>query len=63
MCGLTAFFTVNGGSGCKQCGNDAHKVERQMEESLDIVNHRGPDARGRWFSPDHQVGKYSQSQY
>ncbi|KAE8374862.1 hypothetical protein BDV26DRAFT_283907 [Aspergillus bertholletiae] len=56
MCGLTAFFTVGGTSGGVRCVDDALHVERQLEKSLDLVNHRGPDARGRWFSPDHRVG-------
>ncbi|KAE8387489.1 hypothetical protein BDV23DRAFT_195701 [Aspergillus alliaceus] len=56
MCGLTAFFTVEREPSCEQCSNDTSRLERQMQESLDLVNHRGPDARGSWFSPDRQVG-------
>ena len=57
MCGLTAFVTVGGTPGCAHCANDFLGLEEQLEESLDLVNHRGPDARGRWFSPDHRVGR------
>ncbi|KAB8218387.1 hypothetical protein BDV33DRAFT_192769 [Aspergillus novoparasiticus] len=56
MCGLTAFLTVGGTPGCVHCANNGPGLEKQLEESLDLVNHRGPDARGRWFSPDHRVG-------
>ncbi|KAB8270195.1 hypothetical protein BDV30DRAFT_229209 [Aspergillus minisclerotigenes] len=56
MCGLTAFLTVGGIPGCVHCANNGPGLEKQLEESLDLVNHRGPDARGRWFSTDHRVG-------
>ncbi|EIT82516.1 hypothetical protein AO1008_11993 [Aspergillus oryzae 100-8] len=56
MCGLTAFLTVGGIPGCVHYANNCPGLEKQLEESLDLVNHRGPDARGRWFSTDHRVG-------
>ncbi|KJK68381.1 Glutamine amidotransferase domain protein [Aspergillus parasiticus SU-1] len=56
MCGLTAFLTVGGTPGCVHCANNGPGLEKQLEDSLDLVNHRGPDARGRWFSPDYRVG-------
>ncbi|PIG89664.1 asparagine synthetase [Aspergillus arachidicola] len=56
MCGLTAFLTVGGTPGCVHCANNGPGLEKQLEESLNLVNHRGPDARGRWLSPDHSVG-------
>ncbi|KAL2871493.1 asparagine synthetase B family protein [Aspergillus lucknowensis] len=58
MCGLTAVLSLNGGSNCPQCDKivDPQALNRQMEESLDLVKHRGPDARGQWFSPDYRVG-------
>ncbi|CEL01874.1 Putative Asparagine synthetase [Aspergillus calidoustus] len=58
MCGLTALLALNGGSECLQCDSnqDPQALERQMDESLELVKHRGPDARGQWFSPDYSVG-------
>ncbi|KAE8146749.1 hypothetical protein BDV25DRAFT_161879 [Aspergillus avenaceus] len=56
MCGLTAFINIDGNTTCDNCVNNEPTLEKQLEESLDLVNHRGPDARGRWFSPDHRVG-------
>ncbi|OJJ04830.1 hypothetical protein ASPVEDRAFT_86211 [Aspergillus versicolor CBS 583.65] len=54
MCGLTAVLCLNGGA----CQNnvDSQALESQMDESLELVKHRGPDARGKWFSPDRRVG-------
>lgn len=54
MCGLTAVLCLRGGA----CENnvDPQVLDRQMDESLELVKHRGPDARGQWFSPDHRVG-------
>ncbi|KAL3460614.1 hypothetical protein BJX64DRAFT_178756 [Aspergillus heterothallicus] len=54
MCGLTALLTLKGGANCPQ--RDPQALERQMDESLELVKHRGPDARGQWFSPDYSVG-------
>ncbi|KAL4865802.1 hypothetical protein BDV12DRAFT_199771 [Aspergillus spectabilis] len=58
MCGLTATLSLNGGANCLQCNNnvDPEVLGRQMDERLELVKHRGPDARGQWFSPDHRVG-------
>lgn len=54
MCGLTAILCLRGSA----CDNnvDPQVLDRQMDESLELVKHRGPDARGQWFSPDHRVG-------
>ena len=32
-------------------------LTKEIEESLEIVKHRGPDARGKWISSDGRVGK------
>lgn len=29
----------------------------EMQESLDIIKHRGPDASGVWVSDDERIGK------
>jgi asparagine synthase (glutamine-hydrolysing) len=59
MCGLTALLALNGGPECLQCDNnhDPQALQRQMDESLELVKHRGPDARGQWFSSDYSVGQ------
>ncbi|KKK13879.1 hypothetical protein ARAM_004225 [Aspergillus rambellii] len=58
MCGLTAFLALGRGDNGRQCGNchGPHLLKGQMDESLELVKHRGPDARGQWFSPDYRVG-------
>ncbi|KAI9926063.1 hypothetical protein ASPWEDRAFT_106759 [Aspergillus wentii DTO 134E9] len=48
MCGLSAFITAT--------PQRKKKVEKQLDASLDIIKHRGPDARGVYFSPDYRVG-------
>ena len=32
------------------------KTSVQLHESLNLINHRGPDSRGLWISPDNRVG-------
>ncbi|KAL4883930.1 nucleophile aminohydrolase [Aspergillus karnatakaensis] len=58
MCGLTAILSLDGRANCPQYDNntDPEVLSEQMDESLELVKHRGPDARGQWFSPDHRVG-------
>ncbi|GAB1197524.1 hypothetical protein APSETT444_006820 [Aspergillus pseudonomiae] len=55
MCGISAFLS-HASSKEQQTNAQAQHVVAQLEHSLDLVGHRGPDARGRWFSDDHQVG-------
>ncbi|KAL4805873.1 hypothetical protein BDV18DRAFT_14181 [Aspergillus unguis] len=60
MCGLTAILSLHGEAGC-QCNNDVHNespkdLSQQMDESLELIKHRGPDARKQWFSTDNRVG-------
>ncbi|KAI4231645.1 MAG: hypothetical protein L6R40_007678 [Gallowayella cf. fulva] len=35
---------------------DNLQLERQLARSLDAINHRGPDSRGTWISPDGNIG-------
>lgn len=38
--------------------HDPHAAEltNELNESLDLVAHRGPDSRGQWISSDKRVG-------
>lgn len=35
---------------------DYNKLAKEVDESLDMIKHRGPDARGQWISGDKRVG-------
>ncbi|KAE8374734.1 asparagine synthetase [Aspergillus bertholletiae] len=54
MCGISAFLNHTEGAS----SNEQTKAQAQaeLENSLDLIGHRGPDARGRWFSDDYHVG-------
>ncbi|RDW72559.1 asparagine synthetase B family protein [Aspergillus mulundensis] len=58
MCGITAILSLDGGANCPRVdiNIDPQVLNHQMDESLELVKHRGPDARGQWFSHDHRVG-------
>ncbi|RYP67284.1 hypothetical protein DL769_005812 [Monosporascus sp. CRB-8-3] len=57
MCGISAFLSHAGEAGShEQTKAQARHVAVEMESSLDLIAHRGPDARGCWFSDNHQVG-------
>lgn len=58
MCGISAFLSHPGkASSNERTKPQAQRVAAELEESLDLIAHRGPDGRGRWLSEDHQVGR------
>ena len=62
MCGISAFLCHTGeASSNEQTKAQAQHVAAEMENSLNLVGYRGPDARGRWFSDDYQVGRSPRS--
>jgi len=32
------------------------RLAREIDSSLDLIDHRGPDSRGQWISDDKRVG-------
>ncbi|KAL4732896.1 nucleophile aminohydrolase [Aspergillus similis] len=57
MCGLSAVLTLSEGAGCLQADNVyPQALAGQMNESLQLIKHRGPDARNQWLSTDYRVG-------
>ncbi|KAF2650047.1 asparagine synthetase [Lophiostoma macrostomum CBS 122681] len=36
-------------------GNARQALSKQLDESLNMIKHRGPDSRGQWISPDNRV--------
>ncbi|KAM0345658.1 hypothetical protein ACHAPU_006312 [Fusarium lateritium] len=56
MCGISAFLSHPGELCAPVANGQAKHIVSELESSLDLIAHRGPDARGRWFSDDYQVG-------
>ena len=54
MCGLTAVVQL----GDHPESKPKTDVEREIDNSLERVKHRGPDAQGRWISRDGRVGMF-----
>jgi asparagine synthase (glutamine-hydrolysing) len=54
MCGISAVILL-GDYPAKTNGEDLSSLTDQLSESLDLVQHRGPDARGEWASDDGKV--------
>ena len=53
MCGITCAVALRGhGPLTKQ----REVLSKTLEESLDTIKHRGPDANGHWISEDCRVG-------
>ena len=60
MCGITCRIDiVSGLAGHRDLAakEQARKLEAELDASLDLIIHRGPDARGSWISDDASVGK------
>ncbi|PYH86658.1 asparagine synthase [Aspergillus uvarum CBS 121591] len=56
MCGLTAFLALNKVAHDENTAVSSQRLVSQINDSLDLVEHRGPDACGQWISPDIRVG-------
>ncbi|RAL16135.1 asparagine synthetase B family protein [Aspergillus homomorphus CBS 101889] len=56
MCGLTAFLALNEVDTDQSISASSQALASQINDSLDLVKHRGPDARGQWISLDTRVG-------
>lgn len=71
MCGISCILSLqhshhhlkdaghlpNGIQGIELNGDtDRMRLAKELDESLDLIKHRGPDARGQWISPDKRVG-------
>lgn len=53
MCGITCAVALRGhGPLAKECD----ELSKTLEESLNTIKHRGPDADGHWISEDCRVG-------
>lgn len=63
MCGITATITLRRGkpgsdaNGYITNGHGDHStLHKQLNESLETIAHRGPDASGIWISEDGTIG-------
>lgn len=57
MCGISAVLSL-GGHPAPSNEKYSLLLDGQLDASLDLVKHRGPDARGTWTSDDGKVCKY-----
>lgn len=71
MCGISCAVALKGQrqshGGAAKCLQEYLELERAylskvLDESLDIINHRGPDVRGQWIGNDCHVGMYYPSE-
>lgn len=60
MCGISCIVSLNRAQGHgADCLTDTKTLERQLDKSLELIKHRGPDSRGQWISSDNKVGTLS----
>jgi len=59
MCGITAAIQLRERYGDTNAGPRCSEEElvQQLHESLDRIQHRGPDCRGHWIAEDQRVGE------
>lgn len=47
----------NGVQGAEINGDAHHnRLAKELDDSLEMIKHRGPDSRGQWISSDKRVG-------
>ncbi|KAF9641106.1 hypothetical protein BFW01_g465 [Lasiodiplodia theobromae] len=58
MCGITASVALSSGcsNGHDDDGTATRVLTEQLQKSLDVISHRGPDDSGMWLSPDGRIG-------
>lgn len=63
MCGISCSIRLNGAPHVNGHSTGAASIEAQRErtsieldKSLELIKHRGPDARGQWISDDARIG-------
>ena len=57
MCGISAIIALHGfNATANGAENDAETLSTKLNESLEMIKHRGPDSRGQWISKDNRVG-------
>ena len=59
MCGITASLALESRISTHLTSKEVvrKQLSQEIDNSLEIVKHRGPDARGQWISSDARVGK------
>ena len=62
MCGITAIVSLDNRTRRKCPVDVSHddvgkeRLTRKIHESLNIIEHRGPDSSGVWISEDERIG-------
>lgn len=60
MCGISCIIRLDRAQGhAAHCLDDPETLTKQLDESLELIKHRGPDSRGQWISRDNKVGTLS----
>lgn len=57
MCGISAVLSL-GGLPTSSSKEYSSPLNDQIDASLDLIQHRGPDSRGTWTSNDGKVRKF-----
>lgn len=52
MCGFSCYLHFDS----YHC-SDTRFCDLDIDQSLELINHRGPDSRGKYLSPDRRCGK------
>lgn len=47
---------VNGNGNGNGNGEKLRALDEELDASLELIKHRGPDSRGQWISADRRVG-------
>ena len=61
MCGISAWFDLKKRERKQDESEDGYehqraKLEAQLDDSVESMRHRGPNAKGIWISPDNSTG-------
>lgn len=57
MCGISVRISLRSSNGNAPKTPGVEAIKGQLDRSLDLIAHRGPDSKGFWVSEDGSVGK------
>lgn len=67
MCGISVIVALEGHLRGKDVnaanGDIKSKISQELDRSLEMIAHRGPDSQGQWISEDNRVGNSSRNDF
>lgn len=58
MCGISCIVALHGDQFIREGESGLQSNAGELDQSLKLLRHRGPDATGKWISQDKRIGAF-----